>query len=130
MAGTFVRRRQKPGAAIVLSDLYDRAGFQAGLDVLRTHGYTPCVVRVFDGSEADPKLLGDVTLTDVETNATWHVRLTAAHAQRYRQAVSRFRESVRRYCASHGVAGVSVSVDEPLEEALNRVITQCRSGCA
>jgi uncharacterized protein (DUF58 family) len=47
-AENFIHRSQRRGLAVVVSDLFDPAGYQRGLDVLRHHRYEPHVVQVFD----------------------------------------------------------------------------------
>src|SRR5579883_1864922 len=44
VVGGFVHRSQRRGLAIVISDLYDPAGFERGLDILRHHRYEPHVI--------------------------------------------------------------------------------------
>src|SRR5690349_10860780 len=63
----FVHRNQRRGLAIVVSDLFDPNGFERGLDMLRHRRYEPHVVQLHAAGEADPALLGDIELFDVET---------------------------------------------------------------
>src|SRR4051794_24496534 len=65
--GEFVHRSQRRGLAILVSDLFDPQGFSGGLDLLRHHRYEPHVVQVYDRLEAEPNLLGDLEMVDVET---------------------------------------------------------------
>ncbi len=46
----------------MVSDLYDPAGFERGLDLLRHHRYEPHIVQIYDRREAEPALLGDMEL--------------------------------------------------------------------
>jgi len=119
LAGAHVRR----GLAVVVSDLYDPRGFQRGLEVLRRCGYHPRVVQLCDPCEREPETpgdreLGDTELVDVETGATWQVTMTERHAARYRRLVAWFHDSVRSYCAGHGIACAQVPVDLPEHQAL------------
>ena len=68
---TFVRRPQRQGPVIVISDLYDAEGFQRGCDLLRFYGYDPRLVQIVDPADGDSSLLGDVELVDVRI-ATRH----------------------------------------------------------
>ena len=72
----FVHRQQRRGLAIVVSDLFDPTGYQNGLDRLRHHKYEPHVVHVYDKSEAEPTMLGDVELIDVETDQANKITVT------------------------------------------------------
>jgi len=114
LAGAPMRR----GLAVVVSDLYDPRGFQRGLEVLRRCGYHPRVVQLCDRCEREPETLGDTELVDVETGATWQVTMTERHAARYRRLLAGFHDSVRSYCAGHGIACAQVPVDLPEHQAL------------
>ncbi len=117
-AKAFVLRRQRPGLAIVVSDLYDPRGFRAGLEVLRHRGYHARVVHLSDPRDAEPGTLGDTELVDVETGATWQIPLTEEHARRYRRRYAEFHDSVRSYCAGRGVACAQVPIDLSEERLL------------
>ena len=115
-AGAFVQRSRRTGLAIVISDLYDPAGFQRGIDVLRHHRYEPHVVQIFDRREAEPDLLGDVELIDVETGTARKVTVTEKNLRQYKQIFRSYVDSIDRYCRSYGLgctrAETSIAFDE------------------
>jgi uncharacterized protein (DUF58 family) len=121
-AETFVGRYQRHGPVVVLSDLYDPDGFQRGFDILRCHGYEPRLVQVHDPREDDPGLLGDVELLDVETQEVRDATITERAARRYCKLVAEFRQSVRGYCAQHGIPCLQVACDASENEVLLRVL--------
>src|SRR5262245_50617778 len=84
VVGNFVHRAQRRGLAIVISDPYDPDGFERGLDVLRHHRYEPHILQVYDRKEADPNLLGDLELYDVETGTIQKVTVTERNLRQYR----------------------------------------------
>jgi uncharacterized protein (DUF58 family) len=47
-AERLVRRRQRPGLAVVIGDFFAPESYRRGLEILRHHGYVPCVVHVRD----------------------------------------------------------------------------------
>ena len=61
---------------MLISDLYDPAGFEEGINVLRYNKFDPFVIHVTDSTEAEPKLTGDVLLYDCETGAEREVTVT------------------------------------------------------
>jgi hypothetical protein len=122
VAERFVRRRQRRGLAVVVSDLLDPRGFRRGLDLLRYRGYHPRVVQLYDPREADPDALGDSELADVETDASWQVTVTERHLARYRRLHARFLHSVRSYCVGREIACVQIPVDLSREEVLLKSI--------
>lgn len=121
-AERFASRYQRHGPTIVISDLCDRRGFQHGLDVLRHRGYEPRVVQIYDAREAEPQLLGDVELVDVETQAARPVTLTERSLRRYRELFAWFQGSVREYCARHALVWQQIANTAPEEDVLWSVL--------
>ncbi len=121
-AERFAARRQRPGPLVVISDLYDRQGFRPCFDLLRHRGYDLRVIHLTGRQEAEPGLLGDIELLDVEQGTTQMVTVTEQTARRYRQAFDRFCGSVRDYCRGHGVPLVQLASDMPENEALAKVL--------
>lgn len=103
LAEEFVLRAPRRGLALVLSDLYDPAGYRNGLDVLRHHKYEPHVVQFHHAAEADPKMLGDVELQDVETRDSRKITVTENHLRNYRDVFQTFLSSVTDYCSAYGI---------------------------
>jgi uncharacterized protein (DUF58 family) len=117
-AEALVARRERPGLAVVVSDLCDPRGFGRGLDVLRRGGYRPRAVHLHDPEEAEPPALGDSELVDVETGASWQATLTREQVGRYRALHAEFHGSVRSYCDGHGIRCAQVPVDLPQHRLL------------
>jgi uncharacterized protein (DUF58 family) len=117
-AGEFVRRPQRAGLALVVSDLFDPTGFGRGLDLLRHHRYEPHVVQVLDRGEAEPAVRGDVELVDVETGSARTVTVTERSLRLYRVAFDAFLESVGRYGREHGVGITRATTDVPFDRLI------------
>jgi uncharacterized protein (DUF58 family) len=122
VASGFVHRTQRRGLAVVISDLYDPAGFQKGLDILRHHRYEPHVVQVYDRQEAEPNLLGDLELYDVETGSLRKVTVTERNLRQYRELFSRFQESVQQYCNTYGVGCTRTSTEIAFDELILKMM--------
>jgi hypothetical protein len=103
MVGAFVHRSQRRGLAIVLSDLFDPTGFRKGIDLLRHHKYEPHLIEIHAAADAEPQLLGDVELVDVETGEFRKLTITESNLRRYREVFSEFVASVREYCNGYGM---------------------------
>jgi uncharacterized protein (DUF58 family) len=116
--GGFLQRSQRRGLAVVVSDLYDPAGFQRGLDLLRHHRYEPHVVQVYDRREAEPEFLGDLRLVDDETERVETVTVREQHLRRYRQVFQEFLASVRGYCRDHGLSCTPAPTEVPFHELI------------
>ena len=118
----FVRRPQRYGPVIIISDLYDADGFQRGFDLLQFHGYEPRLVHLIDPSDAKPALLGDVELIDVESQAGANVTITERTVERYRTLLSGFQDSVREYCRRRGIVCMPIPCDMHEDEVFRRVL--------
>jgi uncharacterized protein (DUF58 family) len=122
VAQSFVHRSQRRGLALVISDLFDPAGFERGLDVLRHHRYEPHVVQIYDLREAAPELKGDLELFDVETETSEKVTVTERNLRQYRQIFARFLASVARYCNTYGIGGTCTSTQVPFDELILKMM--------
>lgn len=115
---TFVAQNKRRGVAILISDLYDPAGFEGGINTLRYHKFEPYVIQVFDPIEARPPLHGDVRLVDNETGETREVTITARVLERYARAHAAYLERIERFCTEKHVPYHAVSTATPFDEAI------------
>jgi uncharacterized protein (DUF58 family) len=122
----FVRRPNRRGPLVVISDLYDPGGFQRGFDLLRFHGYEPRLVHLIDPSDAAPALLGDVALIDVESQAGTSATITERTVRRYWTLINQFYESVREYCRRRSIVYLPIPCDMAEDEVFQRVLGCCR----
>lgn len=118
VTAALARRYQRRGLVVVISDLYDRAGFEHGIDVLRLHGYAAAVVQVYDPADSSPPAPGDLELIDAENDSALQVTVTERMRARYCALFDDFQDGVRDHCASRGVPCLQLPVDEPEEELL------------
>jgi uncharacterized protein (DUF58 family) len=118
---TFVAQHKRRGLAVLVSDLYDPAGFERGINVLRYNRFDPFVVHIVDHAEAKPKLHGDVLVYDCETGEEREVTVTAKVLERYAQAYEEYRSGVERFCAGRQVAYIAADVQMPFDELILRV---------
>lgn len=114
----FAHRNQQPGLALIISDLYDAAGFERGVDVLRHRGYEPHLLQLYDASEAEPTLRGDVELEDVETGERRRVTVTERNVRQYRRRFAEFLEAIEGYCLRYGLGCTRTTTDVPFDELI------------
>jgi uncharacterized protein (DUF58 family) len=122
VATGFVHRTQRRGLAIVVSDLYDPQGFERGLDILRHRKYEPHVVQIFDRREADPDLLGDLELYDIESETGQKVTISEKSLKRYRKIFDDFQESIQRYCRNYGLGCTRTSTETRFDELILKMM--------
>jgi uncharacterized protein (DUF58 family) len=118
---TFVASYKRRGMAVLVSDLYDPAGFEQGINVLRYNKFDPFIVHVVDPEDARPRLVGDVVVYDCETGLEREVTVTPRLLGRLAASHRRYLADVERFCTGHQVPYVAASVSMPFDELVLRV---------
>ena len=118
---TFVAQHKRRGLAVLISDLYDPAGFERGINVLRYNKFDPFVVHITDPKEEKPKLSGDVLVYDCETGDEREVTVTAKVLERFAEIYREYLGEIDRFCATHQVPFVRADVNVPFDELILRV---------
>jgi uncharacterized protein (DUF58 family) len=119
----FIHRDQRRGLAVVVSDLYDRSGFERGLDLLRHRKYEPHVIQIYDPYEKDPSdMLGDLEMTDVETQSSRKVTVTERNLRQYRKLFDEFQTKVQFYCDRYGLGCTRTSTEIPFDQLILKMM--------
>jgi uncharacterized protein (DUF58 family) len=98
---TFVAQHKRRGLAILLSDLYDPAGFENGINVLRYNKFEPYVLHLVEppGSFAGQEgIVGDINVYDCETGEEREVTVTEQVLRRVREAHQQYDAAIQRFC--------------------------------
>lgn len=119
---TFVAQHKRRGVAILLSDLYDPAGFEEGINVLRFGKFEPYVLHVLDPADRRPPLHGDVVLVDEETGEPREVTVTPRVLARYEAAYEAWRQRIERFCRDKQVPYYALETGVPFDEAVLHVL--------
>lgn len=120
----FVHRKQRTGLAVIVSDLFDPNGFQAGLDALRFRQYEPNIIQIHDLVEAEPRLRGDLQLVDIETDGARNVTISEAVLRRYKAKFAEFIESVKKYSIGYGMSCTISQTRIPFDELILRMMRE------
>lgn len=118
---TFVAQHKRRGLAVLLTDLFDPAGFERGINVLRYNKFEPFVIHLVDPREARPDLRGDVRVYDCETGDEREVTVTAKVLDKYQQAFDEYLDEAKRFCTSRQVSYFRADVNVPFDELILRV---------
>jgi len=118
---TFVARHKRRGLAVLVTDLYDPKGFEAGINVLRYNKFDPFVLHVTDEREAKPELAGDVLLYDCESGDEREATVTAKVLEKFATVYREYLDEVERFCTSHQVPYFRADVGIPFDELVLRV---------
>jgi uncharacterized protein (DUF58 family) len=118
---TFVAQHKRRGLAVLISDLYDPAGFEGGINVLRYNKFEPYVLHIVDGRDAHPVLKGDVRIYDCETGEEREITVTKKLLDRMAEAWRDYHQQIERFCTANQVPYFAADVDEPFDELVLRV---------
>lgn len=126
--GEFVQSAPRTGLVVLISDLYDQAGFRDGVDRLRYARFEPHVVQLHTPGEASPTFLGDMQLVDCETGNERKVTVTERKLRQYKQLFQGFLEDVETYCRNHGLSHTRTATDVPFDAVLMRMMRAAAVG--
>lgn len=120
----FVHRTTRRGVAVVLSDFYDVAGYEEGLNLLRYHRFEPAVIQIIDPHESRPGLRGDLELYDMETGEKRQVTLTEAMCQAYARGHAEYCQKLESFCSARSIGYLRADTDVPFEDSVLKMLRE------
>jgi uncharacterized protein (DUF58 family) len=100
---------RQAGAAVVLSDFLDPAGYEAGFNALIGRGFQVNAVQILAPEELSPATFGDLRVVDSETGGMEEVTFGKYRLKAYQQTVANFVQKLREFCQPRGIRFFSVS---------------------
>ena len=122
VAKSLVNRAQRTGLVVIISDLYDQAGFRAGVDLLRHRRFEPHVIQIHTEEEANPTFLGDIELDEMETGQRRKLTVTERKLKQYRQLFHEFLAAIETYCKTYSLSCTRSTTDLPFDELIMRMM--------
>jgi uncharacterized protein (DUF58 family) len=122
---TFVSQHKRRGLAVLISDFYDPAGFEEGINTLRYNKFEPFVLQVYDLKEAAPNLHGDLALVDCETGEMREVTVSKALLEEYTKEHERYCKQIEDFCTARAVPFFRTHTAIPFDELVLQIF---RSG--
>lgn len=119
---TFAAQHKRRGVVVLVSDLYDPAGFQGAINELRFNRFEPYVLHLVDPADARPPPEGDVRVVDCETGSERQITLTRTLLARFGRAYDDYLASVERFCATKQVPYLRASVLVPFDELVLQIL--------
>jgi uncharacterized protein (DUF58 family) len=122
---TFAAQHKRRGLAILISDLYDPEGFEAGINVLRYNKFEPYVLHMVEpagAALARGSILGDVNVYDCETGEEREVTVTERVLAKIQTAHRDYDAAIQRFCTQRHVPYFPAPADVPFDELVLRVL--------
>ncbi|MBI4527917.1 MAG: DUF58 domain-containing protein [Deltaproteobacteria bacterium] len=126
-ARSFAVTFPRPGLVVVLSDLFDPAGWRAGLEELAKKRHQLLVIHVLDENEGRPEAWGDVALVEAESARERKLFVDADLVRRFQSEFESYVEEIRAFCFSRQIDYLRTTTATPFEEFVLSSLRQVRS---
>lgn len=111
----YAARGREAGLAVIMSDLLDPSGYEAGLRALLERRFDLHLIHLLDPEEMNPAMGGDLRLIDSETGEVREMTIDGAALQAYRDRLHAFLEGVEAFCRAHEIGYHRVITDTSVE---------------
>ncbi len=111
----FVIRHKPRGVLVVLSDFFDKGGFETGLRYLVRRDLDVYALQLLSPEEIDPKLTGDLRLVDLEDADVAEITVSRPLIHRYKANLQAYCESLKNFCTRRDVSYLFASTEVPFD---------------
>ncbi len=98
----FALANRSKGVCVVLSDFFDKNGFEAGLRYVAGGRYDLFAIQILAPQEIEPDLQGDLKLVDMEDADMAEVSITQPLLKRYKSNLNAYCLSLREFLTRRG----------------------------
>jgi uncharacterized protein (DUF58 family) len=123
-AKRFAATHTQKGIVLLLSDFFDKGGFEEGLKYLIGRNLDIYVLQVLSPQEVDPELTGDLKLVDVEDEDVAEVTISRPLLNRYKANLQAYCQTLRDYCTQRGVSYLLTTTNVPFEQIVMNYLRQ------
>ena len=120
----FCSQNTGKGVVVLISDLMDKAGYEAALKYLVARNLDIYVIHVLSQEEIDPDVSGDLKLVDCEDNDFTEISVSQRLLDRYRKNLAAFIEQARDFCARRGIVYTMTSTERSVDRLVSRYLRQ------
>ena len=109
----FALSHRTKGVCVILSDFFDKGGYENGLRYLAGGSYDLFAIQVLSPQEINPDLQGDLKLKDIEDGDLAEVSITAPLLKRYKENLNAYCAGVKEYLTRRGGTYLFTSTTVP-----------------
>ncbi len=114
----FALQQSHGGVVILLSDLFDPAGYEEAFKHLLQNRNDLYVMQVLSPQELHPDLFGALRLIDVETTEQVELTVTEELLINYERRLRAFQSEIKNLSTRYGIHYLPVSSEDPVERLL------------
>jgi uncharacterized protein (DUF58 family) len=114
----FCLRNPGKGVVVLVTDLMDKEGFEAGLRYLVAQQMDVYVVQVLSQEELEPDVKGDLKLVDCEDRDEAEISVSAPLLSRYKATLNAFTASAQEFCAKRGMNYLLANNQTPVKDLI------------
>lgn len=115
------------GLVVIISDLFDPAGWRAALEELANKKYQLLVIHIVDPRELDPNSSGDVMMRDVENGRERRFFIDAQLKRRFHEELAGYFSEIETVCAGRGIDYLRTTTQVPFDEFVLQTLRQVSS---
>jgi uncharacterized protein (DUF58 family) len=121
----FAMRFSKPGLVIIISDFFDKDGYEEGLKFLLYKKFDPFLIQILSPQELSPDMSGNIKLIDRETNIVKEMTLNQTIIDTYKKNLTAYIDNLYNFAAKRGFQHILTSTDCPFD---NLIMNSLRRG--
>jgi len=114
----FCLRNTGRGVVVLVSDLMDKSGYEAGLRYLVSQQMDVYVIHVLSQEELDPDVKGDLKLVDCEDEDEAEISVSAPLLARYRSTLNAFVSGAQEFCSRRGMNYLLANNQTPVKDLI------------
>ncbi len=111
----FALTHRSKGVLVVLSDFFDKSGFENGLRYITGGKYDTFAVQILSPQEIEPELTGDLKLKDIEDGDFAEVSITGPLIKKYKSNLNAYCLSLKEFITRRGGSYLFSSTSVPFE---------------
>jgi uncharacterized protein (DUF58 family) len=120
----YAQHARRPGLLLLISDLLAPEGHSEGLAAVQSRGYEVSIIHLLSPEEAEPSLVGDLTLVDVETNEPAELTLDASTLSIYRKRLASWQATIAEESNRRQIHYIPVITNTPWDILVLQTLRQ------
>lgn len=118
----FCLRNPGRGVVVLISDLMDKSGYEAGLRYLMSQRMDVYIVHLLSQEELDPDVKGDLKLVDCEDADVAEISVSAPLLARYKSTLNAFTGGALEFCSRRGMNYLLANNQTPVKDLISNYL--------